>query len=280
MRKVENRTFNILVVEDSPGDRKLVSHLFRECTPPCQLFFAADGEEATEFIFKRGQFETAVTPDLVILDLNMPNKDGRDVLKEIKTTPNLKRIPVVVLTTSSSHQDVDAAYEFQARRRARRTKGPAISSDRVGVGFATCSKTLNHPRGRFVLITIAVASAYCLGAKLGFFTALAHKSVAPVWPPTGIAISAVLMWGMGALPGVALGAFLANTFVTPIPWPIAGLFALGNTLEAVTAAWLVKRYAPHFVDLDRASMDKVQARFGSRGGRVISAERFCSLPGS
>ncbi|MBI3295918.1 MAG: response regulator [Deltaproteobacteria bacterium] len=104
----------MLVVEDSPGDRKLVSHLFRECTPPCQLFFAADGEEATEFIFKRGQFETAVTPDLVILDLNMPNKDGRDVLKEIKTTPNLKRIPVVVLTTSSSHQDVDAAYEFQA----------------------------------------------------------------------------------------------------------------------------------------------------------------------
>lgn len=109
-----NKIFNILLVEDNPADRKLISHLFKSCTVSCLLHMVKDGEEAIEFVFRRGKFIDSPQPDLVLLDLNMPNKDGRDVLKEIKTDPLLRRIPVIVLTTSSSDLDVCTAYDYQA----------------------------------------------------------------------------------------------------------------------------------------------------------------------
>jgi two-component system, chemotaxis family, response regulator Rcp1 len=108
------KTFNILSVEDNASDRHLIARLFRPCTVNHRLFFARDGEEACDFLFRRGQFSEAPTPDLVLLDLNMPKKDGREVLQEIKSTPGLKNIPVVILTTSSTDTDVMRAYAGSA----------------------------------------------------------------------------------------------------------------------------------------------------------------------
>ncbi len=110
----KNKIFQILLVDDNPADRKLIAHLFKSSDITCQLHVAKDGEEATDFLNQQGQFATSPVPDLILLDLNMPNKDGRDVLKEIKSEPVLKQIPVIVLTTSSSDLDVTTAYASQA----------------------------------------------------------------------------------------------------------------------------------------------------------------------
>jgi two-component system, chemotaxis family, response regulator Rcp1 len=109
-----SKTYHILLVEDNPADRKLIAHLFKACSVSYELHMVKDGEEATDFLFHRAAFVGSPRPNLVLLDLNMPNKDGRDVLKEIKSDPILRRIPVVVLTTSSSDFDVCSAYDYQA----------------------------------------------------------------------------------------------------------------------------------------------------------------------
>lgn len=108
--KTSQKTFNVLVVEDDAADRKLIARLFEACSVQLQLHFARDGEEAADFLFKRNQFQTVPVPDLILLDLNMPKKDGREFLEEVKADPQLKAIPVVVLTTSSSDIDICRAY--------------------------------------------------------------------------------------------------------------------------------------------------------------------------
>ena len=108
------RPIEILLVEDSPGDVELTEEALRDAKVRNNLSVARDGEEALTFLRREGRFADAVRPDLILLDLNLPKKDGRQVLREIKADPALKRIPVVVLTTSAAEQDILKTYELHA----------------------------------------------------------------------------------------------------------------------------------------------------------------------
>ena len=105
---------NVLLVEDSPGDVRLTQEAFREANMSVRLFVANDGVEAMDFLNNEGKFVDAPRPDLALLDLNMPRMDGRQVLAQIKKDENLKAIPTVILTTSSSKEDVAKSYQLQA----------------------------------------------------------------------------------------------------------------------------------------------------------------------
>ncbi len=104
----------ILLVEDSPGDVRLTIEALNEAKVKNRLHVAGDGVEAMAFLRRQGPFADAPRPDVILLDLNLPRKDGREVLKEIKGDPELMRIPVVVLTTSRAEEDVLRAYEYYA----------------------------------------------------------------------------------------------------------------------------------------------------------------------
>jgi len=104
----------ILLVEDSPSDAELTIEALNEAKVANHLTLVEDGVEAMQFLRREGAFSSAPRPDLILLDLNLPRKDGREVLAEIKSNPDLKTIPVVVLTTSQAEQDVLRAYELQA----------------------------------------------------------------------------------------------------------------------------------------------------------------------
>jgi CheY-like chemotaxis protein len=107
-------TFDILLVEDSPGDVRLSREAWKEARIRNRLHIAEDGVEAMEFLRREGKHAGAVRPHLILLDLNLPRKDGRDVLAEIKRDPKLKQIPVVVLTTSRADQDIQRSYDLHA----------------------------------------------------------------------------------------------------------------------------------------------------------------------
>lgn len=104
----------ILLVEDNPGDVRLTSEVFKEGKIRNKLHVVKDGEEALQFLKKEGKFAKAVHPDLILLDLNLPKKDGREVLDEIKNDPELKRIPVIILTTSTAEEDIVKTYNSNA----------------------------------------------------------------------------------------------------------------------------------------------------------------------
>lgn len=104
----------ILLVEDNPGDVDLTLEALEDAKLRNNVHVAEDGVEAMKFLRQEGEHAGAPRPDLVLLDLNMPRKDGREVLRDLKEDPDLKRIPVVVLTTSSDEQDVLEAYEHSA----------------------------------------------------------------------------------------------------------------------------------------------------------------------
>ncbi len=104
----------ILLVEDNPGDARLVQEALRESGSRNTLHVVADGEEAMAFLQRRGDHTGENRPDLILLDLNLPRKDGRQVLEDIKRDPDLRSIPVVVLTTSSAEQDVVRSYDLYA----------------------------------------------------------------------------------------------------------------------------------------------------------------------
>ena len=108
------RPIEILLVEDNPGDVRLTIEALRESKVRNNLQVAIDGVQALDYLRKQAQFTAATRPDLVLLDLNLPRKDGREVLAEIKADPDLKTIPVVVLTTSQAEQDVLQSYRLQA----------------------------------------------------------------------------------------------------------------------------------------------------------------------
>jgi len=105
---------DILLVEDSPGDVRLTREALKEGKVRNNLCVCADGVEALDFLRGRGEYVGAVRPDLILLDLNMPKKDGREVLAEIKADPELRSIPVVILTTSEAEQDVLKSYNLHA----------------------------------------------------------------------------------------------------------------------------------------------------------------------
>ncbi len=109
-----SRTIVILLVEDNPGDARLTMEAMRDTKMSNLIHVVEDGVEAMTFLRREGRYSEAPRPDLILLDLNLPKKDGRAVLAEIKTDPDLKRIPVVVLTTSNAEEDVLKAYDLHA----------------------------------------------------------------------------------------------------------------------------------------------------------------------
>jgi two-component system, chemotaxis family, response regulator Rcp1 len=110
----EPKISNVLLVEDSPGDIRLTQEAFREANPSVYLHVANDGVEAMIFLRNQGNHQHAPRPDMILLDLNMPRMDGRQVLAEIKKDDGLKTIPTVILTTSEAEVDVAKSYQLQA----------------------------------------------------------------------------------------------------------------------------------------------------------------------
>ncbi len=108
------KTVEILLVEDNLGDIRLTQEALRDSQLHNHLHIARDGLEAMMFLRREGQYDTAPHPDLILLDLNLPRKDGREVLQDIKADEYLRRIPVVVLTTSEADEDVLKSYELHA----------------------------------------------------------------------------------------------------------------------------------------------------------------------
>jgi len=104
----------ILLVEDNLADLRLAQEVLKEAQLAHDLLVARDGEQAMRILRKEGEYATAMRPDLVLLDLNLPRKHGREVLIEIKTDPHLKRIPVLILSTSKAESDVAACYDAHA----------------------------------------------------------------------------------------------------------------------------------------------------------------------
>ena len=115
MRNGNNfKAIDILLVEDNPGDVRLTAESMKEWKIKNVLHIVRDGEEAMDFLYRRGKYTQAVRPDLILLDLNLPKKDGKEVLKEIKEDPDLRRIPVAILTISSADEDILKSYNFHA----------------------------------------------------------------------------------------------------------------------------------------------------------------------
>lgn len=111
------RPVTILMADDDPDDRLLAREAMEEVRAPGDLRFVADGEELLEYLRRRGRYAAdgaAPRPGIVLLDLNMPRKDGREALEEIKADPALRRIPVVVMTTSRAEEDVARSYDLGA----------------------------------------------------------------------------------------------------------------------------------------------------------------------
>jgi CheY-like chemotaxis protein len=104
----------VLLIEDSPGDVRLTREAFKDAKVHVNLNVASDGAEAMEFLNREGKHAGAPRPDLILLDLNLPKKDGREVLEEVKESPTLKSIPVVILTTSASDADILRSYRLHA----------------------------------------------------------------------------------------------------------------------------------------------------------------------
>lgn len=105
---------DILLVEDNPGDVRLTREAMKEAKLRNQLHVVSDGVEALAFLRRQGPYANAVRPHLILLDLNLPRKDGREVLAEVKQDSDLRRIPVVILTTSEAEVDILKAYDLHA----------------------------------------------------------------------------------------------------------------------------------------------------------------------
>jgi CheY-like chemotaxis protein len=105
---------DVLLVEDDPGDVVLIREAFEYNKVHNALHVVSDGVEALDFLHRRGEYEGAPRPDLVLLDLNLPRKDGREVLEEVKADRDLRTIPVVVLTTSEAEEDILRSYDLHA----------------------------------------------------------------------------------------------------------------------------------------------------------------------
>ena len=121
MTKLNQRTngkirkpVEILLIEDNLGDNRLTIEILKEAEVPTNIHMITNGVEAMKFLNQENQYADSKRPDLILLDLNIPKKDGREILAEIKTNPQLKCIPVIVLTTSQSEWDVKSTYEHYA----------------------------------------------------------------------------------------------------------------------------------------------------------------------
>ncbi len=114
MNKSDGKVIDILLIEDNPGDIRLAQEALTESKINNKLYIVEDGVEAMEFLRNKGKYTDSPRPDLILLDLNLPRKSGREVLKEIKEDKDLKRIPVVVLTVSNAEEDILKCYDNYA----------------------------------------------------------------------------------------------------------------------------------------------------------------------
>jgi two-component system, chemotaxis family, response regulator Rcp1 len=114
MPNYNTKPFDILVIEDNPGDARLIKEVLNENKILNNLTILKDGVDAMNFLHRKGEHKNAPRPDLIFLDLNLPKKDGREVLSEIKTSDVLKQIPVVIMTTSQSEEDIFKSYSLHA----------------------------------------------------------------------------------------------------------------------------------------------------------------------
>lgn len=114
MNYPEGKAIDILLVEDNEGDIRLALEAFKKSKIRNKIHLVKDGMEATEFLERHEPYEQAPRPDLIMLDLNLPRKDGRQLLEEIKTHPDLRRIPVIILTTSQAEEDIIRSYNNHA----------------------------------------------------------------------------------------------------------------------------------------------------------------------
>ncbi|MEU5843870.1 response regulator [Rhodococcus sp. NPDC047139] len=111
---VSGRPIDVLLVEDDPGDELMTREAFEDNKIGNTLHVVRDGEEALDFLYRRGQHKDAPRPDLILLDLNLPKYDGRQVLEQVKSDDELTDIPVVVLTTSAAEEDILRSYKLHA----------------------------------------------------------------------------------------------------------------------------------------------------------------------
>ena len=111
---MDDKAIDLLLVEDNPGDVRLAREALKESKVKNRLFVVEDGVEAMSFLRQEGKYAGAPRPDLIILDLNLPRKSGREVLAELKNDEELKRIPVVILTVSRDEEDIIRAYNHHA----------------------------------------------------------------------------------------------------------------------------------------------------------------------
>jgi CheY-like chemotaxis protein len=114
------RPIEVLLVEDDPGDVLMTREAFADYKIANNLSVVTNGEDAIAYMRKQGEFAHVASPDLVLLDLNLPRRNGREVLLEIKGDPDLRRVPVVILTTSEADEDVAAAYDLHANAYVRK----------------------------------------------------------------------------------------------------------------------------------------------------------------
>ena len=141
------RLIEILTVEDNPADIRYLSEIFKECRLANRVTAVRDGEAALRAMRCEGEFEGALRPDLVLLDLNMPGMDGKAVLAAVRADPRISDIPVVVLTTSSSLDDVSRSYDLKAN--SYMVKPPdagqllrvGMCLENIGIGLVTMPKT-------------------------------------------------------------------------------------------------------------------------------------------
>ena len=112
--EIKYKPIDILLVEDNPADIRLTLEAFKEGKVGNNLHVVENGEDAIAFLKQEGKYNDVPHPDLILLDLNLPKKDGREVLEEIKKEPELKRIPVVILTTSKAEEDIFKTYNLHA----------------------------------------------------------------------------------------------------------------------------------------------------------------------
>lgn len=111
---MSSRPINILLVDDSPADVRLTHESLKEGQVRNSLYVVNDGEQAMDFLMHRGQYEDAIRPDLILLDLNLPGMSGHEILRAIKADETLRRIPVLILTTSDDYRDVAKSYDLYA----------------------------------------------------------------------------------------------------------------------------------------------------------------------
>lgn len=117
---VPSQPIEVLLVEDDPGDVLMTQEAFADYKIANRLTVVTNGEDAIAYLRKQGRYAEVPTPDLVLLDLNLPRRDGREVLRDVKGDPELRRIPVVVLTTSEAEEDVLASYDLHANAYVRK----------------------------------------------------------------------------------------------------------------------------------------------------------------